>query len=444
MKKHSFLLLYFYSPLILATFLFVANPIKYSNFPRLLSMLMGVCAYTWFNWQFILSARPKFIDRIIGMDRIYRLHGIMAIVSLILIAGHQILNNNIFSENQMIRIGKVAFLIFIVISILSSVFMVSSVITKKQPIKLIKTIINWVMVFKYEHLKLIHNLTIVALIFMLVHVLMTSAVRTDFIVFAGYMSYFSLAFGFYVYHKLLKPWLRKGHRYEIMEVANESADIWRIDFKNDKRQISYQPGQFAFFRFAGEGINEEHPFTISSSPTEKNRLSIIVKELGDFTSQIGKIKPGDELTMEGPYGRFSYLNYSDEKQIVFIVGGIGITPALSMMQNMADTLEKRKVLLIWGVRHESDIIMKNKLEELKQKLPGLKIIPIVSDEDEYEGEKGFISGLMLARIFNVNNITPNEAGCYLCGPEIFMSIAKKALIALGVNQESVHDERFSM
>lgn len=444
MKKYSFLLFYFYSPLILATFLFVANPIKYSSFPRLLSMLMGVCAFTWLNWQFILSARPKFIDKMIGMDRIYRLHGIMAIISLLLIAGHQILNNIIFSENQMIRIGKVAFLIFIVISILSAVFMVSSVIIKKQPIKLAKTIINRLLIFKYEHLKLMHNLTIIALIFMLVHVLMTSAVRTNFIVFAGYMSYFSLAFGFYVYHKLLKPWLRKGHQYEIIEVANESADIWRIDFKNDKREISYKPGQFAFFRFAGEGKNEEHPFTISSSPTEKNQLSIIVKELGDFTSQIGKIKAGDKLTMEGPYGRFSYLNYSSEKQIVFIVGGIGITPALSMIQNMADTSEKRKVLLIWGIRRESDIIMKSRLWELKQKLPNLQIIPVVSDEIEYEGEKGFINVMMLARLFNVNNITPKAAGCYLCGPEILMNVAKKALVALGVNQDSVHDEKFSM
>ncbi len=407
-------------------------------------MIMGVCAYTWLNWQFIISARPKFIEKSIGMDRLYRLHGIMAIVSLIFVAGHQILNNMIFSENQMIRIGKVAFLIFAIISMLSVIFMVSSIITKKQPVKLIKTIIERVLAFKYEHLKLIHNLTIVALALMLVHVLMTSSVRTDFVVFAGYMSYFSLAVGFYLYHKFMKAWLRTDHRYKIVEVIKESSDIWRINFQNKFRKISYQPGQFAFFRFTGECNSEEHPFTLSSSPTNKNQLSIIVKELGDFTSQIGAIKPGNEVTMEGPYGRFSYLNYLSENQIVFIVGGIGITPALSMIQHMADTGENRKVLLIWGIRRKADIIMKNKLVEFKKILPDFEVVPVVSDETDYEGEKGFISLEMLERLFYDNQIKLYKAGCYLCGPDIFMSIAKKALMTLGANQALVHDERFSL
>jgi len=173
-------------------------------------------------------------------------------------------------------------------------------------------------------------------------------------------------------------------------------------------------------------------------------MSITVKELGDFTKGIGSIKPGDEIIMEGPYGRFSYLNYPYERQIVFIVGGVGVTPALSMIKHMADTHESRRVLLVWGVRKKSDIIRVDELTQAMRSIPNLKIIPVVSDEPDYQGEKGYLNKYMLSRMLDKSGISMYSAGYYLCGPSPLMKSAGKILKSLRVPKVLIHDERFSL
>ena len=442
MKRYIYVMFYFFSPLILATLLYVSNPMKYTNITFMISMLSGAFAYTWLNWQFIISARPKFIEKIFGMDHLYRVHGIMAVFSLALVGVHRIINLNIFSVSRMINIGQASFIVFIIISILSIILM-TSLASRSKPIRRIKTLIERIPLFKYRQLKIIHNVSIAALILLQIHVLMTTAVKANVIVFSGYMSYFLLSFGFYFYHKVIKRWILVDNKYKIIEVAQESGDMWRIDFLTNN-EITYQPGQFAFFRFVADKSKEEHPFTISSSPTENGYMSVTIKELGDFTSKIGNIRPGDELIIEGPYGRFSYLNNTYEENVVFIVGGVGVTPALSMVKHMADSYEKRKVLLIWGVRKTRDIIGREKLIELQRTFPNLNIIPVVSDEPEYIGEKGYINKEILKRLLVQNGISPSNAGYYVCGPVGLMKSVKTALKALGVPQELIHDERFSL
>ncbi|HIE26514.1 TPA: hypothetical protein EYP66_04440 [Candidatus Poribacteria bacterium] len=80
------------------------------------------------------------------------------------------------------------------------------------------------------------------------------------------------------------------------------------------------PGQFHFIKLYREGglPVEEHPFTISSSPTEKGFVSSTIKESGDFTATIGQTKPGDTASVQGPYGRF--CNGDLENKAFYICG----------------------------------------------------------------------------------------------------------------------------
>jgi len=442
MKKFLYISFYFLSPLILAGLLFSSNPNKYSNITWLTSMLLGVSAYTWLSWQFVISARPKFIERIFGMDHLYRVHGVMAIVSLVFVGIHRYMNLKVFSESTLTNMGQASFIIFIVVSTLSVVLMATPAILERM-LKPLKSVAGRIGIFKYRSLKLIHNISTVALILLLIHVLMTSAVRASLPVFLGYVSYFIISSSFYIYHKVIKLWVAAEELHKITGVTQESSDMWRIDFEVDD-DFYYMPGQFAFFRLLSDKNRELHPFTISSSPTEQGKMSITVKELGDFTKEIGKIKPGDEIIMEGPYGRFSYLNYPYERQIVFIVGGVGVTPALSMIKHMADTHESRRVLLVWGVRKVSDIIRVKELNEAMKFIPNLRIVPVVSDEPEYTGEKGYLNKYMLTRMLDASGISMYSAGYYLCGPSPLMKSAGRILKSLRIPKTLIHDERFSL
>jgi predicted ferric reductase len=98
------------------------------------------------------------------------------------------------------------------------------------------------------------------------------------------------------------------------------------------RWPGHDAGQFAFVRFADD--EEPHPFTISSSWHDDGRLTFVIKGLGDYTSALpAALTPGALVTVEGPYGRFTF-NGPQRRQI-WISAGIGITPFVSRMQQLA-------------------------------------------------------------------------------------------------------------
>lgn len=446
MKKVFLILLYLLSPILPILALLCANPGKYTDLGNLYSMVIGVIAYTWLTWQFVISARPKFIEINFGMDKLYRFHGIIAVIAITMVVFHKFVKEAIFGEVFMTRLGSISMLLFISVSVLSVLLMVNSKITTIQPFKLIRKTVEFFKIFKYEHYKLLHNLTIAALFLMQGHVLLASGVKANFLVFNIFMGYFLLGLLFYLYHKVFKQWLLLERSYVVSSVKKDSLSMWTIALSPKYRKIfNYKPGQFGFFTFHSKSIqSEEHPFSISSSPTNNLELTITVKELGDFTKNIGKLKLGDEVLVEGPYGKFSYLVYPNEDAIVFVVGGVGITPVLSMLRHMRDTSFKKKVILIWGMNTLEDYISRAEIEDITSKLDDVKVIPVVAQDKNHIGEAGFIDYEKLRRILKTNGVLKLNTGYYLCGPAMLLDSTIKNLKNIGVENTKIHHEKFSL
>lgn len=446
MRKFLFTVVYFLSPFLLIFTLYSSNPAKYADVRLLMSMVIASMAYTWLTWQFVLSARPKFIETAFGMDKLYRVHGLMAIISLAIAAIHASVNEEILGESFMTTIGSGALAIFIVISAVTLLLMVTSVITGFAPVKLIINIVNQLSFSRYENYRLLHNLTIVALVLLQIHVLLSSNARSNQRVFLLYMAYFTTAILFYAYHKFLKPWLLMRRHYVVSEVVQESLNMWSVHFTPERGHVmKYKPGQFGFFRILSDHLpSEEHPFTIASSAALVPHISITVKELGDFTQSIKHVKIGDKLILDAPFGRFSHLNHTREEATVFIVGGVGITPAASMMRFMKDHDKNRKILLIWGMNTLDDYIFKDEFEAMRREMPNVSIIPVVAKDLSYEGEKGYIDKKCIERLVNDAGVMHDSTGFYLCGPSILMSNGIKSLQSLGIDKKRIHFEKFSL
>ena len=126
--KFGFYTTYIGSPFILISMILFHNPEKYNNLAFLVPMLFGVFSYTWLLWQFVLSARPKFIEKHIGLDKLFRFHGMMAIVSILLIFAHKTLFELFFSESILTKLGSIALFLFASIAMISLIFMASSVL----------------------------------------------------------------------------------------------------------------------------------------------------------------------------------------------------------------------------------------------------------------------------------------------------------------------------
>lgn len=445
MKKTLIILSYLLSPVALGAAIMAQNMDKYSMVQYFLPMSLGVLSYTWLLWQFVLSARPRFIEKHFGLDKMYRFHGIIALVALLGVVLHKVLYELIFPETFMTELGTIALVLFAGVSALSIVFMSTKLVSA---VPVIRVAVDWVKKLKgltYERLKLIHNMTWVAMILMQVHVLMTGSARSSQLVFNLYMIYFFIGMGFYIYHKAYKPWLLSSKRYRVDDLVRESEDVWTLHLVSKiGRNMVYKPGQFGFFTIFSEGIPQEtHPFSISSTPTDPSKLTVTIKALGDFTQAIVKVKPGDEVMIEGPFGNFSYLNYKHEKATVFVAGGVGITPALSMIKHMHQSDPKRHVTLIWGVRTAQDLIQQRELLDFEKTMPNFRWIPVVSNDNTWAGRKGYIDAPVLQEILEAHHDLDGSTGFFICGPPVMMEAAQKNLMRMGIPKKQIHFENFS-
>ena len=320
-----------------------------------------------------------------------------------------------------------------------------SFILKYRPFKWLKKTVEGWKKFTYEQLRSIHNFTVLAYIALNIHVLLTPNARDYTSIKILYISYFVVSLSFYFYHKFIKPVRLQNNQYIVTDVIKENDTVWTIKMQPTKRQLKkYLPGQFAFFSFKSEKQKfQEHPFTISSSPDD-NYLSITVKELGDFTKTVAQLNVNDPVLVEGPFGRLSYIVHPDELETVFIVGGIGITPIISMLKYMSAHDPNRKVLLIWGMNTMADQVAKETFKEIAAKMKNLIIAPVISKDDTYDGEKGFIDQAMIQKLVDKASIDQSVVGYYICGPSILMDHIREDLLAIGVNQKRVHFEKFAL
>jgi predicted ferric reductase len=233
-------------------------------------------------------------------------------------------------------------------------------------------------------------------------------------------------------------WARvRGNPFDLVGVSRETHDTWNLLFEGKKP--NYKPGQFMIINLVRDGkVSESHPFTISSSPT-RDRLSITAKEVGDFTSTIGETKTSHSAYIDAPYGVFSFLNH-DVQHLVFIAGGIGITPFMSMLRYIYDSKLERNITLIWGNKTEDDIVFREELDKMAAEMTSWKIIHVMSKQENWQGEKGYVDAEKLEKY--VDNLQDSEF--FLCGPPVMMLSVEKELKNLGVSKNKIHYERFAL
>ena len=250
----------------------------------------------------------------------------------------------------------------------------------------------------------------------------------------------------YLYHRGLRPFWNRRHAYRVIDVLKEAHNVWTVKLvpPEGRKCYAYLPGQFHFLTlYRGRGLPlEEHPFTISSTPTQEGFVSSTIKVSGDFTALIGQTNPGDQAAVHGPFGRFSYVLHPDERDLVFIAGGIGITPLMSMLRHMRDSQSKRPVLLLYANKTDKDIVFGDELTTMESgELAGLTVVHILSQAgDSWMGETGRVDRQKIERLCG----SISGKAFYVCGPPTMIDRVNKDLRDLGVADARIHTERFSL
>ncbi|MCP4820314.1 MAG: hybrid-cluster NAD(P)-dependent oxidoreductase [Shimia sp.] len=229
----------------------------------------------------------------------------------------------------------------------------------------------------------------------------------------------------------------------IPELPNTASFTFRAP---SGAHFSYDPGQFLTLEIPAS----DHPggvvhrtYTISSSPSRPRSITITAKAQPDSIGtrwMLDNLKPGSRIRALGPAGLFSNVKSSSEK-FLFISAGSGITPMMSMTTCMWDEGRELDVVFINCAKRPSEIIFRQRLEQMASRMPGLDLKFVVEEPDLYRpwtGYQGQFNQLMLGLM------APDylDREVYCCGPEPFMQAVREALAGLGFDMDKYHQESF--
>lgn len=237
--------------------------------------------------------------------------------------------------------------------------------------------------------------------------------------------------------------LRRNHLHRVLAVAPAGKDALSLELAPvDDRLIRHWPGQFAYLRLRHTVLSsEEHPFTIASQPGRSAGPAFTIRCAGDWTSRLSRLRPGDMVSVDGPYGAFTPAAHGDADRLVMIAGGVGITPMLSILRAMVEEHDQRALNLIWSTRTPEDVVHADEFQELRNKLPGLEITLIHTRAQGEDRAAGRLDRERLAQILG-----PCRPGALilLCGPGPFMRQIRKDLKAMGYSGGRIIHEAFRM
>ena len=405
------------------------------------SYYFGALAALCMAVAMLLAARPRCAEGAFGgLDRMYRLHKYLGVASLLLVLAH--LATGIHEDDEAPPLAAAASAESEVVDtgagrdeseddldgLIGSLGMLSAVgfillivatLNRKIPYH------KWIVTHKFMGL-------FFALVTGHISVVLLEGSRIPLDSAPGLMLATLVPSGLvaYLYTQLIRP--RRTARPFSVEAVHTVGRAMEFVLRPDGPMFDFTAGQFVFVEIDAPGFREAHPFSISSGAGE-GRLRFTVKALGDYTRRLRDHVHllGAGVRVEGPYGRFSPLGGLDRQ--VWIAGGIGITPFLSVMRTL-DPEHGKTIHLYYCVREGKEAVF---WDELTQRaiLGGVSLHRIETETGARLGIERLVADLG-------DDLTRWEY--YLCGPRPLTSAISKGLRRREVPARQIYDEAFEL
>jgi propane monooxygenase reductase subunit len=210
----------------------------------------------------------------------------------------------------------------------------------------------------------------------------------------------------------------------------------------EPQQINFFPGQYVDIIIPGTEATRSFSMANTSS-RESGQLEFVIKIYPDglFSHFLdSQLAPGDRLDLTGPFGVFT-LREGHDVDLIFVGGGAGMAPILSLLRSMAERGIQRKATYYYGARGRRDLCFEKELRALEETLPAFRYVPALSEPaegDAWDGEVGLITDVVTRHEADLKG-----AHAYVCGPPPMVEAAMPLLTRLGVPQKHVYYDKFT-
>jgi ferredoxin-NADP reductase len=224
----------------------------------------------------------------------------------------------------------------------------------------------------------------------------------------------------------------------VLAVIDESPTIRTFRLARPA-SFTFQAGQFLTVRVQADGRQHVRCYSISSAPEAAGYLEISVKRQGLVSGVLhATLRPGAPLLVKMPAGRFTYPS-GDDRPLVLVAGGVGITPLISMLRHGVTADPGRPITLLYSARGRRELAFLDELNGLARRHPHVRLIATVTEPSaDWQDRVGRIDRALIA------NYVPNAAHSVflMCGPLGMIGEIRETLLAMGVPDAQVSAEVF--
>lgn len=396
---------------------------------------LGYAGLAMMGVQFALTARFKRATAPFGIDIVYAFHRYLAIGALLLILGHYLVlrmdapaalgSADPRRAEGYMTAGRMALGLFVLV--------------------IATSLLRRVIALPYEAWRIVHAvLSTFAFALAGWHLLGAGQYLDQPWKQALWIAFGAFWLGLVLQVRVFRPWRLLRHPWRVVSVKPERGQVWTLSLVPERGSISpFRPGQFAWVSLARSPWSmQEHPFSIATSAERPQQIDLSIKALGDFTATIKDVQPGHRAWVDMPYGSFGIDERPDAERYVFIAGGIGIAPIISMLRTLADRGDRRRLLLFYGNRVWDRVALREELDALAQRLTLTIVHVLLEPPPGWTGETGLITREILSRHLQAAPAQAPLTEYFLCGPNPMTHTVEEALAGLGVPDHRIHCEIF--
>lgn len=220
----------------------------------------------------------------------------------------------------------------------------------------------------------------------------------------------------------------KELKYRVRAVKNLAWDIIDVTLAPQEKKLKYKAGQYVFLSFRNAKTGpEEHPFSLASSPDERD-LRVVIKTVGDYVKKLKDLPVGSLAIVRGPRGKFSFFNFKKKNQI-WIAGGIGVTPFVSMSK-VLNKFTRHRIVLFYCVNNKTELVLMDEFAAAAAANPNFQVIPFCADK------QGIITAAYIKK--NAGEVKNKEI--LLSGPSPMIAALRAQFSDLGVPEKNFHTD----